>query len=212
MSGVLKAPALHPLNRYYQLHARLYDATRWSFLFGRNTIIERIAALDPQPQRILEIGCGTGKNLLALRQRLPCAQLTGLDLSGEMLAKARKRLQDQVQVRLCNQLYDAPLASRQGFDLVLFSYTLSMINPGWDHVLRCAQQDLSPGGRLAVVDFAASPVPWFKRWMQLNHVCMEDHLAPELQHRFRTEQLDMRRAYGGLWQYLLFIGQRDNAS
>ncbi|MCB1815061.1 MAG: class I SAM-dependent methyltransferase, partial [Candidatus Competibacteraceae bacterium] len=150
--------------------------------------------------------------LLALRQRLPCAQLTGLDLSGEMLAKARKRLQDQVQVRLCDQLYDAPLASRQGFDLVLFSYTLSMINPGWDHVLRCAQQDLSPGGRLAVVDFAASPVPWFKRWMQLNHVRMEAHLAPELQLRFHTEQLEMRRAYGGLWQYLLFIGQRNSGS
>ncbi|MBK9054941.1 MAG: class I SAM-dependent methyltransferase, partial [Chloroflexi bacterium] len=29
------------MERYYQFHARLYDATRWSFLFGRSTILQQ---------------------------------------------------------------------------------------------------------------------------------------------------------------------------
>jgi len=31
------------LARYYRWHARLYDATRWSFLFGRAELIRAIA-------------------------------------------------------------------------------------------------------------------------------------------------------------------------
>ena len=47
------------LTRYYRWHAPLYDATRWSFLFGRAALIRGIA-LHRRPRRILEVGCGTG--------------------------------------------------------------------------------------------------------------------------------------------------------
>ena len=76
------------LTRYYRWHARLYDATRWSFLFGRTALIRAIAA-DSQPRRILEIGCGTGSNLLYLHRQFPDAAITGLDLSADMLPEFR---------------------------------------------------------------------------------------------------------------------------
>ena len=66
--------------------------------------------------------------------------------------------------------YDQPLSSEAPFDLVVFSYALSMFNPGWEEALAAALGDLSPGGALAVVDFHDSPLPAFKRWMGLNHV------------------------------------------
>jgi S-adenosylmethionine-diacylgycerolhomoserine-N-methlytransferase len=67
----------HPLGKYYRFHSRIYDATRWIFLFGRDRLI-RTTANFCQPARILEVGCGTGKNLVRLRQTFPGASLTGL--------------------------------------------------------------------------------------------------------------------------------------
>ena len=48
---------------YYALHSRIYDATRWTFLFGRESILRRSAKIAA-PERILEVGCGTGRNLV----------------------------------------------------------------------------------------------------------------------------------------------------
>ena len=58
------------LERYYQFHSRIYDATRWSFLFGREEVLLRAASVTT-PKRILEVGCGTGRNLPGLRRRFP---------------------------------------------------------------------------------------------------------------------------------------------
>ena len=84
----------HPLERYYRLHSRIYDVTRWSFLFGRNTLMKIISDLA-QPSRILDVGCGTGDNVLRLHQEFPAASLTGLDMSSAMLSVARKKLKNQ---------------------------------------------------------------------------------------------------------------------
>ena len=80
------------LKRYYRLHAKIYDVTRWSFLFGRQRIIE-LASKNSQPKKILEVGCGTGRNLSALAKAFPEATITGLDLSSDMLSIARNKLQ-----------------------------------------------------------------------------------------------------------------------
>ncbi len=63
----------HSLEKYYRFHSRIYDATRWLFLFGRDRLI-KTAALFTRPRRILEVGCGTGKNLVRLRQTFPGAE------------------------------------------------------------------------------------------------------------------------------------------
>ncbi|HQC71300.1 MAG TPA: class I SAM-dependent methyltransferase [Candidatus Competibacteraceae bacterium] len=194
------------LARYYRLHARLYDATRWSFLFGRSDLQARIAALR-SPQRILEIGCGTGRNLARLAHCFPAAQLIGLDLSADMLARARTHLrQHRSRVILRQQIYSQPLAPAPGFDLIVLSYCLSMINPGWEQVIRSARQDLMADGLMAVVDFHDTRWPAFRRWMAVNHVRMEGQLLPELQTHFQPLDSAVRRAYGGAWRYLRFIG------
>jgi ubiquinone/menaquinone biosynthesis C-methylase UbiE len=47
--------------------------------------------LDPTPIRVLDVGCGTGKQLAADRHRLPSLPLVGLDLFRGMLHQAQKR-------------------------------------------------------------------------------------------------------------------------
>lgn len=207
------APAakLTPIEKYYRLHARIYDATRWTFLFGRTAILVDIAALT-KPVRILEVGCGTGKNLASLCQRFPQAAITGLDLSEQMLAVARRKTAHYgSRVGFLHRAYDAPLGDLAGYDLILFSYALSMFNPGFETAIQAAAADLAPGGYLAVVDFHATRFPAFERWMGVNHVRMNAQLRPLLQAQF-TPQLDrVDHAYGGVWQYLTFIGRKKAA-
>ncbi len=203
------AANVHPLERYYRLHAKIYDMSRWTFLFGRDRLL-RLVADRGQPQHILEVGCGTGKNLVRLRQLFPRAKLTGLDLSEAMLAQARRKLAGTTPaIGWRHQAYDRPLRVEPPFDLLLFSYALTMFNPGWEEAIAAAYADLAPGGLIAVVDFHSSPVPLFVRWLALNHVRLAGHLLPALQSRFVPRHLEIRRAYGGLWTYLLFLGQKD---
>ena len=197
------------IENYYKLHARIYDATRWSFLFGRNAIIDRVAAARPRPSRILEIGCGTGRNLVALARRFPDAHVTGVDLSGAMLAIARRKTAVfGPQVNLLQRAYGPALDEQGGHDLVLCSYALTMFNPGFEQAIAAARYDLAPGGYFALVDFHATRFRWFARWMGVNHVRMAGQLRPLLQKHFVPVTNALHSAYGGVWQYLLFVGSR----
>ena len=200
---------LTSVERYYRWHARLYDATRWSFLFGRAALIRAIALHSRPPRHILEIGCGTGHNLVTLAHTFPAAHIVGLDLSAEMLAVARKKLGRLAShVSLLHGAYDSSLQMTPVFDVILFSYSLTMINPGWEEALVRASSDLADGGLIAVVDFHDSPVPLFKKWMRLNHVSIEGHLLPKLEVCYRRRLSELHRAYGGLWTYVQFIGEK----
>lgn len=197
------------LENYYRFHARLYDSTRWAFLFGRSELI-RAAARHSKPARILEIGCGTGTNLVSLAHAFPDARITGLDLSADMLAKARaKTAEFGDRVALIERCYDAPVSRGDPFDLIVFSYCLTMINPGYGDVLRLCLRDLGARGTLAIADFHDTPFEWFRRWMALNHVRMDGQI-----HAFLREsglnplECERRSAYGGLWNWLLYVGRR----
>ena len=195
------------LQRYYRLHAGIYDLTRWSFLWGREALVRQVAVRFT-PSSILEVGCGTGKNLAHLGRLFPRAQLWGVDLSADMLAVARKKFQGRAHpLTLIQAAYDRPVAEKPYFDLVVFSYALSMFNPGWEQALTAANQDLAPGGVIAVVDFHDSNSPIFKHWMGLNHVRLDGHLLPALKSHFPQHEATIRTAYAGMWSYFLFIGQ-----
>ena len=196
------------IERYYRRHAGIYDLTRWSFLWGREALVRQVASAFT-PARILEVGCGTGKNLVQLGRRFPQARLWGLDLSGDMLTVARKKLQGLApRLTLIQAAYDQPVGEEPFFDLVVFSYTLSMFNPGWEGALAAAGQDLAPGGAIAVVDFHDSDSALFKRWMGRNHVRLDGHLLPGLKSRFPSHEATIRPAFGGLWSYFRFMGRR----
>lgn len=197
------------IENYYRLHARIYDQSRWAFLFGRNEILNLVAE-HIQPNRILEIGCGTGHNLLRLQGRFPGAEIHGLDLSASMLQVARQRLKNRVH--LWQQPYNMPLTRArlhsEPFDLIVASYALSMFNPGWEQAIDSICQDLRPGGCLALVDFHDTRFAWFRHWMTMNHVRMDAHLLYGLDARLQLQHAELRPAYAGLWHYSLYIGKK----
>jgi SAM-dependent methyltransferase len=84
-------------------------------------LARRIAAL--RPSSVLEVGCGYGKQLGALRRLLPEAELSGVDFSPTQLGRARRYLADLPgpPIRLALASGDRlPVADRT-FDLVLTS-------------------------------------------------------------------------------------------
>lgn len=193
---------------YYEFQSRIYDLTRWGFLFGRRQLVQDLPFSSDQAFTVLEVGCGTGYNLRQIAHQYPQAQLTGMDLSADMLAIARKNVQpysDRVQLQQqpygTTPLTDAP-------DLIIFSYALTMINPQWEELIRQAQADLRPGGYIAVTDFHQSQFPWFKTHMSGHHVRMDAHLLPVLQANFETVAERVRPAYLGVWEYFLFVGRK----
>jgi S-adenosylmethionine-diacylgycerolhomoserine-N-methlytransferase len=201
--------ALANLDGYYRWHAHFYDATRWAFLFGRTALIRRCAE-QHRPRRILEVGCGTGKNLAGLARFFPQAEIVGLDLSAEMLCEARKKIAGYgPRVSLLQRVYNAPVSAGDPFDLIVFSYCLTMINPGYGEVLRISGQDLSADGRLAIVDFHDSRFAWFRRWMGLNHVRMEGQILEALERGgFKLQPCLVTSAYGGLWRWFACLATR----
>lgn len=195
------------IKSYYRFHSHIYDITRWSFLFGRTSLITMIPDLPPQP-RILEIGCGTGKNIEQMEYHFPDGVIVGMDMSTEMLKKARNRLQPSDNIRLVNNQYGRASLNLDQFDLILLSYSLTMFQSPVDDIFNHLHQDLKPDGYLAVVDFHTSRFEWFKQWMEINHVNFNGHFLPLLKKYFVPSQIKTHRAYLGLWTYFQFIGRQ----
>jgi S-adenosylmethionine-diacylgycerolhomoserine-N-methlytransferase len=147
-----KAHAAH-MDAIYTWQRHIYDATRKYFLFGRDTLI---ADLDlAKGGTVLELGCGTGRNLALIGKSWPRAQLFGIDISQAMLQTARANLGPRAHLAQGDARNADPVAcfGHRGFDRVVISYALSMI-PGWEAALRHGADLLNPGGTLLVVDFA----------------------------------------------------------
>lgn len=197
----------HPLQRYYRFHAAIYDMTRWSFLFGRDQIIRELK-LQPG-QSLLEIGCGTGKNLEKIKTLYPGTELYGIDLSEHMLQKASEKLRIYRDVELVHGTFGEHAFNRK-FDLVLCSYMLSMTGSELENILQSITQHLHDGGQIAVADFHHTRLPWFELWMQKNHVSMSGNLTEHLCEYFTSGLVRLKPAYGGIWKYVLFTGEKHN--
>ncbi|MFC3073368.1 class I SAM-dependent methyltransferase [Shinella pollutisoli] len=180
MAATLDHGAL--MDRIYRFQRRFgfYDATRKYYLVGRDPMLE---GLRPPPGgTVLEIGCGTGRNLVKAAGLYPQARLYGVDISAEMLAAAgsavaRAELQGRVRLALADAVtFDPQKAFGHGsYDRIFISYAVSMI-PQWQRAMAQAARCLAPGGELHVADFGdmAELPSWTKgamyTWLRWYHV------------------------------------------
>jgi len=178
------------MDRMYRFQRHYYDASRRYYLLGRDRLLDRLA--PPPGGSILEIGCGTGRNLIGVAQRYGDAKLFGIDISQEMLKTAlgsmsRLGFDRRVRVACADATSFDPMASlgQRRFDRIYFSYTLSMV-PEWRVALRHAFSLLSDDGELHIVDFGqCENLPRGFRallfyWLDLFHVSPRAGLKNEL--------------------------------
>jgi S-adenosylmethionine-diacylgycerolhomoserine-N-methlytransferase len=151
------ATTAEKMDAIYCRQRHIYDATRRYYLLGRDRLI---ASLKPPPGgAVLEIGCGTARNLVRAAKRYPDARFYGLDISEAMLTSARTAVSRHgLRARIvlgqgdATAFQPAALFGRDGFDRIYISYSLSMI-PLWEDAVRHAMAQLAPRGELHVVDF-----------------------------------------------------------
>jgi S-adenosylmethionine-diacylgycerolhomoserine-N-methlytransferase len=201
------------MNRIYRRQRHIYDLTRKYYLLGRDSLI---AKLRPERgDRVLEIGCGTGRNLIRAARRYPDVRFFGIDVSTEMLATAidavaHAGLSSRVRVAHADATaFDAEkIFGTARFERIFISYSLSMI-PAWCAVLDSAIARLAPGGELHIVDFGGqSGLPrWFRsalrRWLALFHVLPRDECEQALAGRAHPvdASLEFCRPYRDYAQY-----------
>lgn len=202
----------------YRYQRYIYDFTRKYYLFGRDRLIRE---LKPRPEaRIIEIGCGTARNLIKMARRYPDARLYGLDASAEMLLTAQKAiaragLTGRVKLvqAYAENLTPALFGETAPFDDAVFSYSLSMI-PDWKQALRAAREALAPGGRIHVVDFGdlkglSQPAERLLRgWLALFHVAPREELLAGIE-RSGAAQSGRLRLLAGRYAFLWVVTPSD---
>jgi S-adenosylmethionine-diacylgycerolhomoserine-N-methlytransferase len=205
--------ATHRMNRMYRRQRHIYDGTRRYYLLGRDRLI---AGLRPDAgATVLEIGCGTGRNLVVAARLHPAARFFGIDVSTEMLTSAisaisRRGLTGRIRVAHGDGTAFNPeaLFELPAFDHVMISYSLSMI-PDWRRVLQTAASRLKPGGRLHIVDFGNQErLPdiartLLLRWLAIFDVTPRDDLERVLSGMAETSgaHLKFERPFRGYAQY-----------
>jgi S-adenosylmethionine-diacylgycerolhomoserine-N-methlytransferase len=202
------------MDRMYRLQRYFYDVTRKYYLLGRDQLLRE---MDLSPEaRVLEIGCGTARNLIRLARARPQVRCFGLDASNEMLATAaekirRRGLENRITLARClaeeldhRVLFGLP----DPFDAAFFSYSLSMI-PTWPQAIAAALANLKPGATLYVVDFwdQAGWPGWFRAslrgWLDLFHVKFRPELLEYFEKLSREGMGELTlRPIAGRYAYL----------
>src|SRR5580765_2755996 len=119
------------MDRVYRHQRHIYDLTRKYYLLGRDQLVRELNAKPGE--RVVEIGCGTARNLIQIARAYPKAQLYGLDASSEMLRTAeesiaRAGLQERIHIRhgFAEAMTSSLFGIAGSFDHAVFSYSLSM--------------------------------------------------------------------------------------
>lgn len=175
------------LKAFYAPQAHSYDAFREQLLHGRQALVERLD--PPRNARVVELGCGTGRNIEFFGDRIgTLASVELVDLCTPLLDQARARAARWPSVVRVVEADAERYRPAHPVDCVYLSYSLSM-TANWRKTICNAVRMLRPGGTLGVVDFfvsEATPPPgearhswisrqFWPRWFAHDGV----HLTPE---------------------------------
>lgn len=166
----------------YDQIAHLYDAQPY-----RHRVVDPhvLAFLREHPAvaeaglAVLDLGCGTGNQLVANRAALPQARLVGVDLSSGMLTQARRKAPDilWVQADCCH----APFSAAH-FDVITSQYALHHV--GDKHaMLTAVWRLLRPGGQFVYTNIVPHEMDgwiYYRYFPAARAVDLRDFLAPDV--------------------------------
>jgi ubiquinone/menaquinone biosynthesis C-methylase UbiE len=153
-SGTFERQPLETVIARYSRFARWYRYLEWTILlcpgFRRRAV--RRLGLEPG-QSVLEVGCGTGRNLKLLRDAVgDGGQVIGLDATPAMLDEAERLIDRHGWSNVTLVRADAAhLTLSEPVDVAYFSLSYSVI-PDREGALDRAWEALRPSGRLVIMD------------------------------------------------------------
>src|SRR5947207_4700920 len=158
--------------RTYRLFSGSYDVVFGPvFHPGRK---EAVRLVNDRPgQRILEVGVGTGLSLPHFRRD---SEVTGIDVSPEMLQKARRRSQRLPHVKALHVMNAEELAFEDtSFDAVLALYVASVVSSP-ERFGAEMRRVCIPGGTIVLVNHFTSE-NWALRWMERRLAHLAKHIG-----------------------------------
>ncbi|MGD1934463.1 MAG: class I SAM-dependent methyltransferase [Candidatus Phaeomarinobacter sp.] len=174
MTGKTQALDENAVRRAYARGARFYDAVVGPVTdVGRAAAVAAVNALARKhagdaPMSVLEVGVGSG---LSLPGYARTARITGIDLSSDMLALARRRVTEQAlgHVAALEEMDAGALTFETGsFDCAVAMYVMS-VAPNPEAVLDELARITRPGGEVVIVNHFAKAdgwVLWFERKLE----------------------------------------------
>jgi ubiquinone/menaquinone biosynthesis C-methylase UbiE len=168
-------------NRWAPTYDRHY-LQRLIFEPVQKTVLELAAAQVPQPEAILDIGCGTGRLLRAASERFPSARLEGVDAAEGMIEQARTALPSGSRILFQRATAENLPFGGAEFDLVFSTMTFhhwADQAKGIGEVSRV----IKPTGRWLLADLIPTGwLRWVRRLLPLKHflerVELESMLRP----------------------------------
>jgi demethylmenaquinone methyltransferase/2-methoxy-6-polyprenyl-1,4-benzoquinol methylase len=149
---------------HYDAYVRLFRALGMRIGDYRSRAVELMRLR--RGARVVELGCGTGSNFLLLEERVGAeGRLIGVDNSPEMLALARRRVEESGWSNV--ELIESDIVAYEfpaGIDGVLASGVFGYIAE-YDRVIERASRALVSSGRLVILDGTrpeALPAPLYK--------------------------------------------------
>ena len=184
---------LHDTLRTYRLFAGSYDVVFGPIFHPGRKAAVRVANDRPN-QRILEVGVGTGLLLPHFRRD---ARVVGIDVSKEMLAKARRRVArlqlPQIEA-LLEMNAEATSFEDSSFDAVLALYVASVV-PNPERFVAEMRRVCKPGGTIVIVNHFTSANP-VMRWLEGRLARLAKHIGFHsdfpLESFVRAGRLDVR--------------------
>jgi len=152
----------------YRSIAKFYDVFDRIFLLDDkgNPRIGLLEAIPDAPLRVLDVCSGTAASALRLAIHNPHNQIVGIDISPQMLAVARRKVQAAgvTNLELQAMSADALRFADGSFDAVMVSFALHEMDAGLRRrIFAEIERVLKPGAPLYVIDFARQP-GWRNRW------------------------------------------------
>jgi ubiquinone/menaquinone biosynthesis C-methylase UbiE len=128
-----------PMRRFFDRIAPAWDQGRDGSVEHLQALASAVTRVEPEPERILDLGTGTGIAALFLAREFPRASVRGVDLSEEMIAEAKRKVGLDPSGRVAFKVADAadlPYPDDH-FDLVaqlnmppFFAETARVLRPG----------------------------------------------------------------------------------
>lgn len=142
-----------------ELIPKFFDETASSYekivnqtTFGRDKYWKKeILKKIPKCTTVLDLACGTGILTRQISEKLPKAQITGIDITQNYLDVAKTKSKNYKNIRFL--LQDAEkLLLESKFDCITSSYIPKYCNP--ETLIKKCIEHLNPGGTIILHDFA----------------------------------------------------------
>lgn len=142
----------------YRRYAPIYDLLFGAVLGpGRKRMARIVNQLNPE--KLLEVGVGTG---LALSLYPRATQITGIDLSPEMLKRAESQVKKMPEKMVSLHIMNAEELgfADDSFDCVTAPYVLS-VTPNPDRLVAELRRVCKPGGHIVIVNHFSGNSFWW---------------------------------------------------